>query len=74
MAVHVDQFERTAAEIADNAVGPMQAGNDAERGKLRLALAGEHIRSCLRQMRSAGRRDLPVLGVAAGGGGITKGR
>ena len=32
VAVHVDQFERTAAEIADDAVGIVDAGDDAERG------------------------------------------
>ena len=31
-AMHVDQFERTAAEIADDAVGIVDAGHDAERG------------------------------------------
>ncbi len=30
--MHVDQFERAAAEIADDAVGIVDAGDDAERG------------------------------------------
>jgi hypothetical protein len=34
VAVHVDQFERAAAEIADDAVGIVEAGDDAERGQL----------------------------------------
>ena len=42
-AVHVDQFERAAAEIADDAVGPMHAGDDAERGQFGLARAREHL-------------------------------
>ena len=32
VAVHVDQFQRAAAEIADDAVRLVNAGNDAERG------------------------------------------
>ena len=32
VAVHVDQFQRAAAEIADDAVRVVDAGNDAERG------------------------------------------
>ena len=42
-AVHVDQFERAAAEIADDAVRPVEAGDHAERGQLGLALAGQHL-------------------------------
>ena len=42
-AVHVDQFERTAAEIADDAVRLVNAGDDAERGEMRLALARQHL-------------------------------
>ena len=42
-AVDVDQLERAAAEVADDAVGLVHAGDDAERGQFRLALAGEHV-------------------------------
>ncbi len=42
-AAHIDQFERAAAEIADDAIGAMHAGNHAERGELRLASAGQHF-------------------------------
>ena len=42
-AAHIDQFERAAAEIADDAIGAMHAGNYAERGKFRLASAGQHF-------------------------------
>ena len=42
-AFHVDQFERAAAEIADDAVRPMKAGHHAERGELRFAFAGDHV-------------------------------
>jgi hypothetical protein len=39
---HVGQFQRAAAEVADDAVGFMESGNDSERGQFRLALAGQH--------------------------------
>ena len=42
-AVDVDKLERAAAEVADHAVRPVHAGDDAERGQFRLALAGEHV-------------------------------
>ena len=42
-AVDVDEFERAAAEIADDAVGLVHAGDDAERGQLGLALAGKDV-------------------------------
>ena len=32
VAAHVDQFQRAAAEIADDAVRLVNAGNDAKRG------------------------------------------
>ena len=38
-AAHVDEFERAAAEIADDAVGAVHPGNYAERRKLGLASA-----------------------------------
>ncbi len=68
-AAHVDQFERAAAEIADDAVGAMHAGNDAERGEFGLARAGEHVD--LGADGALGELDegAAVLGVAAGGGG-----
>ncbi len=34
--LHVDQLQAAAAEIAGKAVGRMNAGHDAERGKLGL--------------------------------------
>jgi len=40
---HVDQFERAAAEIADDAVGMMDAGDHAERRQPRLARAGQDL-------------------------------
>ena len=42
-AVDVDQFERAAAEIADDAVRPVEAGDHAERRQFGLALAGDHV-------------------------------
>jgi hypothetical protein len=63
---HVDQFERAAAEIADDPIGPVKAGHDAERGELRFAFAGDHV-----DMRAADALRLAdeirtVFGVAAG--------
>ena len=68
VAVHVDQFERAAAEIADDAVGLVEPGDDAERGILRFLLAGEHLDRLAAD--ALGRLDelRPVLGIAAGGG------
>jgi hypothetical protein len=42
-AVDVDKLERAAAEVADYAVGQMQAGDDAERSQLRLARPGQYV-------------------------------
>ncbi len=39
IAMHIDQFQRTAAEIADNAVRTMHAGDDTERRQFRFARA-----------------------------------
>ena len=38
----IDQLQAAAAEIAGKAVGGMDAGDDAERGKLGLLGAGEN--------------------------------
>ncbi len=38
-----DQLEAAAAEVADDAVGPGDAGDDAERGAARLGLAVDHL-------------------------------
>ena len=48
-ALHVDQLERTAAEIADDAVGLVDAGDDAERGQFRLARARQDFESARRR-------------------------
>ena len=67
-AVDIDQFERAAAEVADDAVGPVEAGDDAERGQLGLALAGEHVDLGAADLLGRGDEVRAVLGVAAGGG------
>src|SRR3954471_24130920 len=41
-ATHARAFERAAAEVADNAVGMMNAGNYAQGRQLRLPRAGKH--------------------------------
>ena len=39
--MHIDQFERTAAKVADNAVRFMDSGHNAERSEMRLTLSRE---------------------------------
>src|SRR6185369_11096287 len=68
-AVYVDQFERAAAEIADDAVRLVDAGDDAERRELRLAAAGEDGDLGAADALRFGDEGLPVARVAAGGGG-----
>src|SRR5262249_40895927 len=65
-AANVDQLERSAAEVADYAVGAMHAGNDAERGQLRFARAGENVDLGARYALGSGDEGAAVLGVAAG--------
>ena len=66
--VQVDELERAAAEVADDTVGPVNAGDDAERRVLGLALAGKHVD--LGPADALRLRDecAAVAGVAAGGG------
>ena len=68
-AMHVDQFERTTAEISDNAVGIVDAGDDAECGKLRLARSRQDFNVRAADALGPGDEVGAVLGVAAGGGG-----
>ena len=68
MPVDVGEFERAAAEIADDAVGLVEAGDDAERGEFRLALAGEHVDLGAADALGLGDEGLAVVGVAAGRG------
>ena len=67
-AVDIDQFERAAAEVADDAVGTMKAGNHAERGQLGLALAGNHVDLGAADLLGRGDEVLAVPRIAAGGG------
>ena len=68
-AMHVDQFERTAAEVADDAVRSVNAGDDAERGQVRLARARQHLDRGAADALGLRDEGAAVLGVAAGGGG-----
>ena len=67
-AVDIDQFERAAAEIADDAVGTMETGDDAERGQLGLALAGDDVDLGAADLLGRGDEVLAVARIAAGGG------
>ena len=69
LPLHFGQFERTAAEIADDAVGLVEAGDHAERGQFRLAPAGENVDLGAADSLGLGDKGLAVLGVAARGGG-----
>ncbi len=68
MPVHVGQLERAAAEVADDAVGLVEARHHAERGQFRLALAGKNVDLGAADALGLGDEGLAVLGVAAGRG------
>ena len=68
VAVDFGQLQRAAAEIADDAVGPVEPAHDAERAQLGLALAGNDLDLGAADALGFGDEGLAVLGVAAGGG------
>src|SRR5215211_8483632 len=63
--MYVVHFERTAAEIADNAVRLIKARDHAQRGKLGLALAGDAIDLGAADALRLENESLSILGVAA---------
>ncbi|MHC2725751.1 hypothetical protein ACVMGE_008238 [Bradyrhizobium diazoefficiens] len=65
---HVDQFERAAAEVADDAVGVVDAGNHAERRQPRLARARQDLDLHCADALGLGDEVGAVGGIAAGGG------
>jgi hypothetical protein len=69
VAAHVDQFERAAAEIADDAVGFVHARDDAERRQLGLPRARQDLDGDAADALGLGDEVRSVGGVAAGGGG-----
>ena len=64
-AADIDQFQRPAAQIADDAVGAMHAGDDAERGELGFARTGENIDLGLERALGGANEGTAILGVAA---------
>ncbi len=68
-AVHIHQLQRAAAEIADDAVRLVNAGNDAERRKMGLARAGEDADRRAADALRLGDEGAAVARVTAGGGG-----
>ena len=68
VAMDADQFERAAAEIADDAVRIVNAGNDAERGQFCLARSGQDLDRDAADALGLGDEVGTVGGVAAGGG------
>ena len=67
MAVHVGQFERAAAEIADDAVGLVNAGDDSERRELCFAPARQHRDRDPAHLFGLDDEGRAVVGVPAGG-------
>ena len=68
VALDVDQFERAAAEVADDTVRIVDAGDDAKRGQFCFARAGQDHGSGAADALSLGDEVGAVGGVAAGGG------
>ena len=66
--MYVDQLQRAAAEIADDAVGVVNAGHDAECGQLCLARARQDLNRYAADAFGLGDEIGTVAGVAAGGG------
>ncbi len=69
VAAHVDQFERASAEVADDPIGIVDAGDDAERGELCLARARKDLDPGAADSLGPGDEVGTILGVAAGGSG-----
>ena len=67
--VHIDQLQRAAAEIADNAVRLVDAGNNAERGEMGFAFSRKDADRRAADPFGLGDKGAAVAGVAAGGGG-----
>ncbi len=64
----IGEFERTAAEVADDAVGFVEAGDDAKRRQFRLAFARDHLDLGAADALGFDNEGLAVPGVAASGG------
>ena len=68
-AAHVNEFKRSAAEIASDTVGLIDSGDDAERGQFGFAPSGQNVD--FDATDTLGLRDEcgPVFGIPAGRGG-----
>src|SRR4029077_10370517 len=66
VAADVDQLERAAAEVADDAVRLVNTGDDAERRQMRLARAGQDLDFHPADLFGLGDELGAVRGVAAG--------
>src|SRR5688572_10300711 len=64
MAMYLGQFERAAAEIADDAVGTVKAADDAERGEFSLPLAGNDLDLAAADALGFGDEGFAVSGLA----------
>src|SRR5207248_5997404 len=64
----VDQFERTAAEVTDDTVGIVEAGDHAKRRQFRLARAGEDFDWCAADAFGLGNEIRAIGSVTTGGG------
>ena len=65
MTMHVDQFERTTAEVADDAVGAVEARYHTKRGQFRLARTGDHVDLGAADLLRGGDEFAAIFGVAA---------
>jgi len=72
VAAHVDQFERAAAEIADDAVGLVNARDDAERRQPGFHRARQDFDRDAADPFGLGDEVRSVGGVAARGGGASQ--
>ena len=61
---HVDQLEAAASEITDDAIGAMDAGDDAQGSKLGLLPACEHMNRCIEGALGLRYELRPVLRLA----------
>src|SRR5205085_10393671 len=66
LPMHIDQFERAAAKIADDAIRAIEARDHAERGISRLLLAGQNLDALAADAFGRGDELRPIVGVTAG--------
>ena len=66
--MHVDQLQRAAAEVADDAVRLVHAGDHPERGQIGLARAGEDLDRSAADALGLPDEGVAIARIAASGG------